>query len=51
MPPESLLEELNHEEPAGISQTEGDGGGGGVGGAGWRQAEKDKDKVGRENAK
>lgn len=26
MPPESLLEELNHEEPTGIHQTKGDGG-------------------------
>lgn len=33
MPPESLLEELNHEEPTGIHQTKGDGGAWGGGGA------------------
>lgn len=41
MPPESLLEELNHKEPAGISQTKGmEVGGGGA----EREAEKERVK-------
>lgn len=49
MPPESLLEELNHKEPAGISQTKG------MEGWGWlgreresKDAEKMESKVSRQ---
>lgn len=45
MPPESLLEELNHKEPAGISQTKGMEVGGGSGEGGRERESKEAEKM------